>query len=655
MVGPPSFRCIECSATGDLKLTWIAPADPTGKFNSYVIYRSNLFASGYSSIAVISTYTITSYNDVGANGNFASKYYYIKTLSGPTGTVVSNSSDTLRSLYLNLTNPANGTALLNYNNLHLPKLSTSGTQFKIYRENPTPTWVNIKNTSALSYKDTISVCNVFYNYQIQLSDASGCMSTSNVSGAVFQDKISPFLPVLDSVSVNAAGQSILGWNASSSVDCFGYVVYQYTGSSWQPIDTIYGINNTIFSYTSTAANGSSQYYCIAAIDSCGNISPLGTPQKTMHLKTNYSVCSRKADLKWNAYRNIPLGVSHYQVYCSTNAGPYLYLGSTIDTTYQHNNLVTGKNYCYMVRVFNTFGGITATSNRSCLVATAPPSSSFVYLKSASVNAGNSSITVSLFCDTTIACKGFNIYKLDDDGYVYNSIGFVTYTGFSNLSFTDTDVKPAAKNYYYRAEVIDSCGNSRYVSNIGKTVLLKVKNSNEKIFENNLSWDNYSTWLGGVAGYNLYRVVNDTMVSAPVDFIPVGINTYTDNVEDIVSESGKIGYVVVAVEGFGNPHGIIAASNSNKAEAYVEGKVFVPGAFAPKGVNRIWKPVTQFVEKTDYKVTVFDRWGQKVFETTDEDQGWDGSGYEDNTYVYLLQYKNSRGEFIEMKGTVTMVR
>jgi gliding motility-associated-like protein len=66
-------------------------------------------------------------------------------------------------------------------------------------------------------------------------------------------------------------------------------------------------------------------------------------------------------------------------------------------------------------------------------------------------------------------------------------------------------------------------------------------------------------------------------------------------------------------------------------------------------------VTQFVEKTDYRVSVFNRWGIKVFETTDENHGWDGSGLDDNTYVYILQYKNARGEFIELKGTITMVR
>lgn len=656
VVGPPSFRCIECNAAGDLKLTWVAPADPGGKFFSYEIYRSVTFTNpSYSLVGTVTNYTTTSFTDVTASGTLQAKYYYIKTRFNASGTGTSTPSDTLRSMFLTLGNPGDGKAYLNYNNLHQPKLSTSSSQFKVYREKP-PVWSNIKNTPALNYIDTITICSVYYNYQVQLTDASGCVSTSNISGATFQDKIAPSPAQLDTVSVNAAGQTVLGWSPSSTPDCSGYVLYQLVGNppTWAAFDTVYGINNTIYTTATNSAGATSVNYAIATIDSCNNTTPIGIAHNTMYLRTKYNVCARAADLKWNPYKNLPLGVSHYQVYCSTNAGPYLYLGSTNDSTYQHSGLLPGKTYRYMVRVFSSFGTNTSSSNTSSLVATAPPASSFVYLKSASVDM-NQSVTVTLYCDTLVPCKGFQIYRSDDGAGNFSSVGFVTYTGVSTLTFNDANVSTAGKNYFYKAEVIDSCGNSRYTSNIGKTVLLKVKNNNDKIFENNLEWDDYYTYSGGVAGYYVFRIVNEVPDPNPVNFVPFGLTTYTDNVEDIVAESGKVGYYVTAVEGFGNVHGLIGASNSNMAEAYVEGKVFVPGAFAPKGQNRIWKPVTQFVEKTDYKVQVFNRWGEKVWETTDEDQGWDGSGNEDNTYVYILQYKNARGEFIEMKGTVTMVR
>jgi gliding motility-associated-like protein len=92
-----------------------------------------------------------------------------------------------------------------------------------------------------------------------------------------------------------------------------------------------------------------------------------------------------------------------------------------------------------------------------------------------------------------------------------------------------------------------------------------------------------------------------------------------------------------------------------AEAYVEAHVFVPNAFSPKGLNDTWLPIAQYVQKTDYKVIVFDRWGTKVFETTSDTEGWKGTDTTDEVYVYVIEYKNSRGEFIQLKGHLNLVR
>jgi len=84
-------------------------------------------------------------------------------------------------------------------------------------------------------------------------------------------------------------------------------------------------------------------------------------------------------------------------------------------------------------------------------------------------------------------------------------------------------------------------------------------------------------------------------------------------------------------------------------------VFVPNAFAPKGINNLWLPISQYVEKTDYLVRVFNRWGDKVFETTSDKEGWTGDAATDDVYVYIVEYKNARGEFVQLKGHLNIVR
>jgi gliding motility-associated-like protein len=149
-------------------------------------------------------------------------------------------------------------------------------------------------------------------------------------------------------------------------------------------------------------------------------------------------------------------------------------------------------------------------------------------------------------------------------------------------------------------------------------------------------------------------VNDNFPSQPTAYTNGALNEFVDNIEDLAPEGSKIEYYVTAVEGLTNPYGIMETANSNLATTYAEADVFIPTAFAPKGINRIWKPVTHFVDKTEYHLIVFDRWGKKLFETEDDNAGWDGAGAPNDAYVYLITYKNSRGQYIELKGTFSLL-
>ncbi len=71
------------------------------------------------------------------------------------------------------------------------------------------------------------------------------------------------------------------------------------------------------------------------------------------------------------------------------------------------------------------------------------------------------------------------------------------------------------------------------------------------------------------------------------------------------------------------------------------------------------PVTTYVNFVEYEFAVFNRWGAQVFSTTNIDKGWDGTRggtlSEPGVYVYLVRYKTSKGEYIERKGAVTLLK
>ena len=57
--------------------------------------------------------------------------------------------------------------------------------------------------------------------------------------------------------------------------------------------------------------------------------------------------------------------------------------------------------------------------------------------------------------------------------------------------------------------------------------------------------------------------------------------------------------------------------------------------------------------------VYDRWGEKVFETQDIQQGWDGtfkgSKLSNAVFDYYIKATYYSGKVVEKKGNVTLVR
>ncbi len=87
--------------------------------------------------------------------------------------------------------------------------------------------------------------------------------------------------------------------------------------------------------------------------------------------------------------------------------------------------------------------------------------------------------------------------------------------------------------------------------------------------------------------------------------------------------------------------------------------YVPNAFTPNGdsKNDVFRPML-FGNVKQYRLTIFDRWGQVVFQTVDLQKGWDGKGavpLPTGVFVWMCTYQLD-GEAAKMqKGTVTLIR
>jgi gliding motility-associated-like protein len=93
------------------------------------------------------------------------------------------------------------------------------------------------------------------------------------------------------------------------------------------------------------------------------------------------------------------------------------------------------------------------------------------------------------------------------------------------------------------------------------------------------------------------------------------------------------------------------------------KAYVPNAFTPKNgdvLNDIYKPYLAYYDAgMDYNLKIFNRWGEKVFETTDPAEGWDGTYKGElcqmDVYVYVIEYGCPEHKYNGHRGTFHLIK
>ncbi len=101
------------------------------------------------------------------------------------------------------------------------------------------------------------------------------------------------------------------------------------------------------------------------------------------------------------------------------------------------------------------------------------------------------------------------------------------------------------------------------------------------------------------------------------------------------------------------------TDSTSTAIVIPNNLFIPDAFSPNGDGNNDKLFVRGNNIQELYFAVYDRWGEKVFETTDKNIGWDGT-YKGSTisgavFVYYCKGKYTDGKEFKLKGDVTLVR
>lgn len=513
----------------------------------------------------------------------------------------------------------------------------------------------------LIYLDTITFpyCDsINLGYRVVLEGVSGLVSNSETD--IFIDNNDPFDPVMDSITIDPDGHPVVSWLPSSSNDVGGYDILQlYPGSNWLTIGSTHGAVATSFKANSITACDSIITFAILTRDKCGNRSTgVGTYPKALNtLKLDpliWDDCKGTTLLNWNNFNNMIPALGGYQIYRKEGMKPDTMIGFTnpgVTTFTDILGFTKGSSYMYYVRAISTDGSRTSTSCKPSFISDRPLRPDTLSLSYVTVR-DSRYVELGIYFSPPENVNIIRVFRSETENGRYDTIMSVPPGISSFIMLNDTTAEVNQRSYYYKVDAADDC-DVAITSDVARTIYLTCLTATDA--SNTLNWNDYEGWSGGVDHYNVNRYVNNS----PDPGNPIGSQgstTYFDASSPILKEGNIISYQVEAF-GKGIPDSI--TSLSNIVQALRPPVVMMPNAFAPRGINRVFRPKMLYVENADYKMIIFNKWGQQIFSSSDPSTGWDGMQNGEyvpvGIYFYRLEYSSYTGEILNKSGSVIVVQ
>jgi gliding motility-associated-like protein len=329
--------------------------------------------------------------------------------------------------------------------------------------------------------------------------------------------------------------------------------------------------------------------------------------------------------------------------------------SAIRNDFTHTQLAPGTNYTYKIRAFNQDESRTSTSCERSLTTRTYNKPDFAELIQATV-VDNKAIHLQWNADAAAPISKYQIWR-SETGSIFAVIDEIEDLNNFNPAreYTDTTADVAGQSYYYKIFVFDSCGQYLPLNeNISRSILLAGQKSSGTNID--LQWNAYEGWDEGVDRYEVFREI-DGSPNPTGSLAQLGADEqdFQDDITELTGGEGRFSYTIKAIEKGGNS----ASSLSNTITIEMETQIFIPNAISLSDDQPNFKPIIDFIDQNFYQLLIFNKWGQQIFESSSLEKGWDGTFEGDrvpgDTYVYLIKFRNSQGETIEKRGTVTVVR
>ena len=464
-------------------------------------------------------------------------------------------------------------------------------------------------------------------------------------------------PIIEYVSVDASTRyPYIAWNPNPSDITERYFVYEYKDEGGHILDTL-DKDTQEYLWETTIASEKPISMTVASDRGAGfTYSPLADAHTTMFLTTQYDSCEKEMSLNWTPYIGWDSLLAKHEIYVSIDNGNYIKFAETANdsTNCIHNNIEDNRQYCYFVKAIRN-DGVGSFSNVACRTIQHPLHPQWIDAERASA-VGEDQVSMDFYIEESGEVTSFQLFRASGPGKPFIELEKFTDVSGPTLSYTD-NVVSTEKQYQYKLYSLDVCNKPVVPSNITGNIVLQANSVSLQAF---LSWHPYTDYEAGVKTYHIYRITN---MGEPVliNEVDAPDTAFTDNLDFVTGSDieDEICYYIVAEENDGVFRGEIGFSQSNTTCISVTPKILMPNAFTPNddGRNDIIKPVLTFIPER-YVFQVFDRWGSRVFETTDPETGWDGAvngggKASEGVYIYYILLTTTRGIEVEQRGEITL--
>jgi gliding motility-associated-like protein len=250
--------------------------------------------------------------------------------------------------------------------------------------------------------------------------------------------------------------------------------------------------------------------------------------------------------------------------------------------------------------------------------------------------------------------GYRIFRKRDDGQgeTFKAVGYIDQ--INDTSFIDQNVLVDDHSYCYYVIVEDDCGNKSLPQDTSCSILLK---GVEWPFYFTHSSNPYIYWPTGVKEYELWSKVDTGLMRYKQTLAAPNGQVQSED-HDLDYNWGGYNYQYRAYN-ITNDTTPSRISLSNSIYLIQPPLLHVPSAFSPNGDGRNddWGIVDVFVKT--YQILVFNRWGEKVYDSEDKYAQWNGvykgDDQNDNVYVWIAYYTGWDERKYSQKGNVTVIK